>query len=328
LAYGDEEDIGDTELPSSVEDLLTNATPTRVAAGQDHNCVLLSSGGLRCWGHNAFGQLGHGTIDNYGDSGSETLNVLTDVELDLGEAAIIDMALGVAHTCILLDSGAVRCWGGGTYGQLGYGDYGETGDIGDDELPRNEDVPIGGPAMQITAGAYHTCAVLQSGSMRCWGRNDNGQLGYGHTMQIGDDEPASQPGDIDLGTEESIRDISAGFAHTCALFTNGEVRCWGWGRYGQHGQGKLDEQDETDVENNLGDEPGETPGAFDPVCISAESPVAELASGFSHNCAVLENGALRCWGFNGNGQLGYGDTSDIGDDELPCDDGQDVPLTQ
>ena len=102
------------------------------------------------------------------------------------------IAAGAFHTCALLTSGQVRCWGDNQYGQLGYG---HTDAVGDDETPASHPpVALGGRATAITAGYWQTCALLATGHLRCWGANNAGQLGYGHINQLGDDEtPASEP---------------------------------------------------------------------------------------------------------------------------------------
>ncbi len=112
-----------------------------------------------------------------------------DVSLG-GEA--IDLVAAWEHTCALLKSGAIRCWGAGADGRLGYGN---TQDVGDDETPASVgDVPLGGPAVALSAGGASTCAVLATGQVRCWGLNTTGTLGTGDFQTIGDDEtPTTTP---------------------------------------------------------------------------------------------------------------------------------------
>ena len=95
-----------------------------------------------------------------------------------------------AFACALLESGAVRCWGGGQQGGLGYGD---TADVGDElgEMPP-PDLALGGAASAIAAGGFHACALMSDGAIRCWGFGGYGQLGYGDTATIGD-EPGEMP---------------------------------------------------------------------------------------------------------------------------------------
>ena len=90
----------------------------------------------------------------------------------------------------------MRCWGHGSYGQLGYC---STADIGDNETAGSAGyVDVGGSAIQVVAGTFHTCAVLDTEAVRCWGLNDEGQLGYGHTRNIGDDETPASAGEVML----------------------------------------------------------------------------------------------------------------------------------
>jgi alpha-tubulin suppressor-like RCC1 family protein len=187
---------------------------------------------------------------------------------------------GYEHTCALFDGGGVRCWGMGANGRLGTG---ATVNIGDDETPATiPDVVLGGRAVQITAGRDHTCARLDTGKVRCWGANAEGQLGYVHTRDIGDDETPAAAGDVSL--DEPATQIVAGAAHTCALLGSGRVRCWGASPEGQTGQG-LDGR-------NIGDD--EVPTAFPALDLGAR--VTQLSSAHGPICALLEGGAVRCWG--------------------------------
>jgi alpha-tubulin suppressor-like RCC1 family protein len=82
-----------------------------------------------------------------------------------------------------MEGGTLRCWGDGEDGQLGYGN---TDNVGDDEVPADVgDVPLGETVVQVSAGGTHTCALLEQGTVRCWGRAEHGQLGQGNTTQTG-----------------------------------------------------------------------------------------------------------------------------------------------
>ncbi|MCB0908524.1 MAG: hypothetical protein KDB63_15545, partial [Nocardioidaceae bacterium] len=181
-----------------------------MAAGVEHTCALLSTGDVRCWGHNAHGELGRGDIETTGDD--EPAAAGDYVRLG-GDAVAI--AAGGAHTCALLTTGDVRCWGYNLDGELGYGN---TTTIGDDETPASAgDVTLGGSAVAITAGEQHTCALLTTGGVRCWGYGGDGVLGYGNTATIGDDETPASAGDVPLGAKAVA--LAAGGAHTCALLS-------------------------------------------------------------------------------------------------------------
>ncbi|MCP3974407.1 MAG: hypothetical protein GY720_07935, partial [bacterium] len=296
VAFGE----GRGQIETEVEE---EDRPVSLAAGFYHHCALLESGAVRCWGRNDYGQLGYGHVDHIGDN--ELPSSAGDVSLG-GRA--VALTAGGDHTCAILDTGNVRCWGRGSYGQLGHGN---TDHIGDSELPSDAgDVPLGAPAVAISAGFGSTCAILDYGAVRCWGYNSYGQLGYGNTIRIGDDEPASDAGDVPLGEPAIAIDSTRYF--TCAVLESGAVRCWGENSFGALGYGHL---------HNIGDD--ETPDMVGNVELGARA--VDIAAGGYHACAILETGNVRCWGRGSYGQLGSANTTTIGDDELPSSVG-DVSL--
>jgi alpha-tubulin suppressor-like RCC1 family protein len=112
------------------------------------------------------------------------------------DGAAREIAGGLAHTCAMLETGDVQCWGFGAYGQLGYGD-GDS--IGDNELPSDAGVvPLGVSVRSIAADGNHTCAITETGSVRCWGQGADGRLGYGNTDNLGDDEALDTVPDVPL----------------------------------------------------------------------------------------------------------------------------------
>ena len=118
--------------------------------------------------------------------------------MNLGTGAISQIAAGGKHTCVLFTSGDVRCWGNNASGQLGYG---HTDNIGDDELPTSN-VNLGtGAISQIAAGEGHTCVLFTTGGVRCWGSNYHGQLGYGHTFDVGDNEVPADVDNVNVGAK-------------------------------------------------------------------------------------------------------------------------------
>ncbi len=160
--------------------------------------------------------------------------------------------------------------------------------------------------VQVTAGLSHTCVLTDIGTVRCWGSGANGQLGYGNTKTIGDDEPAGAGGDVDLGGRAV--QISAGDEHTCAVLEDRSARCWGKGRHGRLGYGN---------ENDIGDD--ETPRQMGPVPVGV--PLAKIQTGSDETCGITANGKMRCWGEGGENGLGYGDEDSVGDDEFPKERG-------
>jgi alpha-tubulin suppressor-like RCC1 family protein len=274
----------------------------QLAAGGSHTCALLETGAVRCWGDGWRGQLGYGNRNNIGDD--EAPAAAGDV--DVG-GPVVQLAAGGNRTCALLEAGAVRCWGDGDYGWLGYGN---EDDIGDDETPAAAgDVDVGGSVAQLAVGWNRTCALLETGAVRCWGFGEYGQLGYGNRNDVGDDEVPAAAGDVDVGGP--VVQLAAGASHTCALLETGAVRCWGRGLDGQLGYGNT---------NNIGD--NESPVVAGDVNVGGL--VVQLAGGGEHTCALLETDVVRCWGRGLEGRLGYGNQESIGDNETPASAG-DVP---
>jgi alpha-tubulin suppressor-like RCC1 family protein len=259
-----------------------------IVAGRAHTCVLTGSNHVRCWGDNQFGQLGYGNTIDIGDAPDRLPYQAGDVPLPPLDP-VKQLVAGANHSCVLLRSGLVVCWGNNSEGQLGYD---RTDHLGDGEPVMSFGyVTLGGPAVRIAAGGDHTCAILQSGALRCWGANHNGQLGHGNTTNLGDDETVASAGNVDLGPDVSIKDLALGGYHTCALLSSGAVRCWGANGNGQLGYGHS---------SNLGD----NEAIHDLPNISLTGRVRKLVAGAYHTCALTEAGTLRCWGYGGEGQLG------------------------
>ncbi|MFN8489904.1 MAG: hypothetical protein U0350_20125 [Caldilineaceae bacterium] len=308
---------------------LTNIV--QIAAGSDHTCAVTNSGGVKCWGWNKFGQLGNG---NTADS-----NMPIDVNgLNSGMTAISAGGggfYGGSHTCVLTSSSGVKCWGANGFGQLGNGNrtdssipvdvnglssgvtaisagsyhvcaltssggvrcwgWNGSGQLGNNSTADSStpvDVSgLGSGVKAIRAGDSHTCAVTSSGGVKCWGANDRGQLGNNSTVN------SSTPVDV-TGLSVGVITISTSWYHTCAMTNNGGVKCWGLNDSGQLGNGnRTDSSIPVDV-NGL------------------SSGVTAISTSWYHTCAVTNSGGVRCWGANGRGQLGNGNTIDSG---LPVD---------
>jgi len=255
----------DSYVPVDVVDLTSGIIS--VSTGYRHTCAVTTSGGVKCWGDNDFGQLGDGT---YSDS-----YVPVDV-VDL-TSGIISVSTGYWHTCAVTTSGGVKCWGSNYYGELGDGTTTYS------NIPVDVVGLTSGVAF-ASSGYRHTCAVTTSGGVKCWGWNENGQLGVGTTRR------RYTPVDV-VGLTSGIASISSGGRHICAVTTSGGVKCWGSNKNGQ-----------------LGD--GTTTNSYTPVdVVGLTSGVASVSSGNLHTCAVTNSGGVKCWGSNYYSQLGDG--SDI-----------------
>ena len=240
---------------------------TAIAAGGNYTCALTTSGGVKCWGNNNYGQLGDGTY-------TYRYIAVGVVGLSSGVTAI---AAGEYHTCALTTLGGVKCWGYNNYGQLGSTD--SSGIIPVDVIGLSSGVTA------IAAGQEHTCALTTSGGVKCWGNNGSGRLGDGTIIT------RYAPVDV-VGLSSGVTAISAGGNHTCALTTSGGVKCWG----GNGGGGQL------------GD--GTTANRYTPVdVIGLSSGVTAISAGEAHTCILTDLGGGKCWGNNGDGQLGDGTTT-------------------
>ncbi|AKT37437.1 EGF domain-containing protein [Chondromyces crocatus] len=187
-----------------------------IATGYNHACAVRQDGTLWCWGRNASGQLGDGTLTGR----QQPVRALP--------AAATDWTSVVAHgdtTCGLRASGALHCWGGNGSGQLGLGHT--TSPV---HTPTLVD---GGPWAAVDISANHTCGVDTNGSLWCWGRNANSEAGIGNAVN-----PLTQPTRVGQDSDWARPFLGQGL-FTCALKTNGDLYCWGAGSYGQLGLGSL-----------------------------------------------------------------------------------------
>jgi alpha-tubulin suppressor-like RCC1 family protein len=191
---------------------------TAIAAGGSHTCALTTGGGVKCWGNNYHGQLGDGTTQGH----------TTPVDVSGLASGVATITAGGSHTCALMAGGGTKCWGYNNYGQLG----------DDTTEDRNTPVDVSGLTSEVAtikAGGTHTCVLMAGGGVKCWGRNNYGQLGDGTT------EDCSIPEDVS-GLASGVMAVALGEAHTCALTmlsAGNRVKCWGSDSNGQLGLGTI-----------------------------------------------------------------------------------------
>ena len=267
LGYGTENSLGDTPgtVPSAVGDVpLGDLVVEEVAAGTATTCVLHSGGKVRCWGLGYMGSLGIGqcyfsecfccmlcynffctkktNVNMFTHTGSETSYGATPTTLprvapDVDVGARVLSIVVSAHTCALVavtgvsQGGALRCWGPNDEGQCGYGHVQPIGATRETVPRLVGDVPIGDFVRQVDVGLYHTCVVTLQYSLRCWGSNIYGQLGYGRAGNVGE-TPETTParvGDVPMPRGLKVLRVATGAWHTCVLLSDHNVRCWGRG---------------------------------------------------------------------------------------------------
>ncbi len=164
--------------------------------------------------------------DGYTASGLETCDDGNTAPGDGCEAncrlpspGIVSLVAGSAHTCALDMTGDVRCWGSNASGQLGLPG---ADVVGDNEAPAwMPTVALGGPAAALAAGYAHTCALLEDQRVRCWGKNQFGELGRGDTRTVGDDETPAEVEAVALPEDFEVTRLSAGSHHSCAISATG-----------------------------------------------------------------------------------------------------------
>jgi len=186
---------------------------TSVSAGYAHTCGVLVNGSVMCWGYGNSGQLGHGsTTDKYSPYPVNSNENFTSV------------SAGRYHTCGRLVNGSLMCWGSNVYGQIGDGTT---------TAARYSPVDVDSSEnfTSVEVGEYHTCGRMVNGSLMCWGRNVEGQIGDGTTTQ------RNSP--VYVNSSENFTSVSAGTRHTCGKLIDGSLMCWGWNMRGGVGNGDM-----------------------------------------------------------------------------------------
>lgn len=282
---------------------LSSSDPvSAMAIGYQHTCVLVNEDSatnhVKCWGLNDQYQTGDAdNSNNIGDTSAEVGATLASI--NFGGVNPTGIAAGSYHSCALMTNGTIRCWGDGTYGQLG-----------NSAAPADYASPVtpvtSGTAIQVVAGDNHTCILNSAGEVQCWGLNSSGQLGLNNTTTL------TAPGAV-VGLTLPAIQIVAGANHTCALLNDyTTVKCWGNNTYGQLGIGST---------SNMGDGAGEITAlpAVDLSTGAGFGGVASISSGANHVCATSTDASTRvaCWGYNGYGQLGQNNTSNYGTSATP-----------
>jgi alpha-tubulin suppressor-like RCC1 family protein len=279
LGVGDEHRI-DRHYPTAVAGELTFA---QISAGAAHTCGVTTSGDAYCWGWNASGQLGDGTMTRQLVPQPVAGGLsFTQISASVVEAGAPRAFKGGRHTCALSTTGAVYCWGSNYFGQLG------DGTQGDHHTPMAiaSDLAF----EQISAGARHTCGVSTSGAAYCWGNHYDGEVGDGTDTYDADlmNESLPRPTPTAVVGGHTFAQISAGGQHTCGLTTAGAAHCWGNGLSGQLGDG-------------IQHAPAKSPSA-----VVGDRTYSQISAGGHHTCAQTPSGEAWCWGSNYDGQLGDG----------------------
>ena len=257
----------------------TRAGVSDICGGDNHACVI-RNGGVQCWGSNSDAQIGISTATTQ----RETADWVTNLGSGSG---VTGLACGSRHTCAIV-SGGVQCWG--SRNSLG------TGMLGDGLTTGNRFTPdwvtnlgSGSGVTYIGGGAWSrtTCAILNDGSMRCWGKGNRGELGIGGTSDSA--TPVTPTG---FGAGSGVTKVSTGWEHVCAQIADG-LKCWGYNVKGEIGTG-----------NN-----GQQTSPY--TTLAAGSLVKDFTTGSRYTCVRYTSGVMKCVGAHQNGVLGNGTVNAI-----------------
>jgi alpha-tubulin suppressor-like RCC1 family protein len=315
--------------PAATFSVLTPAT--QMGTGFGYACAI-ALGSPWCWGSNERQNLGRAFSREFFDDGTSVLTGLVasaqPLQVDSSITTATAVSAGIEQACVLLADGSVKCWGLGTFGQLGNGTNTSS--------PTPESVLGINTAKALATGNSHVCALLTNGTVACWGRGENGELGNGDFANANVPVPVS-------GISNAVA-LTAGPSHTCALLADSTLRCWGAGRDGKLGNGLQTNSslpvtpvgvtgvfsvsagsDRTCAvlssgqikcwgtrgfvgfgvnQGLLGDGRGGGPPALIPVTVSVLTNAVSVSVGRSHTCAILADASVWCWGFASAGEMG------------------------
>jgi len=272
----------------------------------DHNCILTPSSQSKCWGRGTTGKLGYGDTIDRGNLTNQMSDYLPFVNVDSNVQSI---QVGYWHNCVILSpSFDVKCWGRTNFGQLGYDDNQDRGDAPSEMGSYLPTINFGSGVFvsEVSSGAYHNLILTDSGQIKAWGYNFYGNLGYGDMTDRGDG--ANEMGNylpfVQLGSGRTVISSRNQEHSSCVILDDLSVKCWGYNLNGQLGQGTT---------SSIGDGPNEMSDYLPPIKFPSEVVVSSLGTGWYHAGIISSTGSLFTWGNNGNGRLGLGHTSNIGD---------------
>ena len=274
-----------------IDPLGTKSNGVQVSAGKNHTCAILQDQSLWCWGDNMLGQIGLGYMSNnpfWMPKSIPFFNSLSYGGLPNSLKKMIAVSVGSEHTCAIQDNGSGYCWGADDYSKLGNG-ANPPGNIWNPHEPTWISVlPSNSKIAAISAGGHTTCAILDDGTIRCWGLNNYGQYGDGTTVT-----QTTTSSQVSLPTGTTAIAIDVGKSHACAILNDNRTFCWGSNHAGQLGIDSTIPYKSTPTEVN-------TPHGV---------TFSTISTGHDHTCAISSSAIAYCWGDNSDGEIGDGTTN-------------------
>lgn len=259
-----------------------------LSAGAEHTCALLNNQTISCWGSDSSGQIGNGV--QAGDP--QPYQTPQNTPLPMGRTGKA-IATGGVNSCVLLDNNTESCWGLDTSGQVGDG-------------PTNNNLSgptaiVATPETVVSAAVNldYACSLFASGSVRCWGSDDDGQLGNGGAdvgVDGADVDTASNAPVLAFPAGRTASAVTTGRSHACALLDTAQISCWGSNSDGEVGNGAPSSA-------------VTAPSAA--LALPAGRTAEAVSAGGAHTCALLDNGDVSCWGNDSDGQLGNVASGDV-----------------
>jgi len=296
--------VGDDEWALRRSGLQVKKRVTQVAMGWYHTCFIDVDDGLSCFGGGFSGKLGYG---GWSDKHAGEAVLLSSL------GAVRQVALGQQHTCAVSISAQLYCWGSSLHGAIGRSSSASS--------PPSTPVALLGAVAHVSAGSYYTCATLVTGEIQCFGLGANGRTGYNDELSSNSFPNSlselNARGAVPVSGSEPAIMTATGTDHTCALFVDGSVQCWGSAfndEFGLIGGGKLG--------YGHGREVGSGTLSSSSLQEQGKNDIGEAVVGLElsdrHSCAILASGGLKCWGGGMSGSLLQPHLDNIGDDETPA----------
>ncbi len=268
-----------TSIPVSVsQGNRPSLSAKQISIGYDFSCVIASDDKVYCWGINEYGELGNGT-SNVQLTPGKLFNTTQSFQ------SVSQISTGYNHACAI-SNGDLYCWGRNENGMLGTG----SNNIISKPSPVDQGAMVFNDVLQLSAGSNTACVVGADNAAYCWGNNNYGQIGDGSEIR------SLIPKAVHKGDRQnlSVKQISVGDYHTCAIAFNDRVYCWGRNWDGQLGGGSNFAFSSVPVAVLQGAMPS----------LAAKS----VSVGYNFTCAIALDDKVYCWGYNGSGELGNGNT--------------------